>query len=66
MNGQNGAGPVTKSERERAWEQVFLRLLSLERGKIHSLVFVIDNDGIPSGGVMSEGKLEWQGKRAAP
>ena len=50
---------TTKSDRERAWEQVFLRLLSLPREKAYNFVFIIDKDGFPSGGVTGEGKLEW-------
>jgi hypothetical protein len=65
VSGQNGAAQA-KSERERAWEQIFLRLLSLPREKVYNFVFIIDSDGFPSGGVTGEGKVEWEGKRRAP
>jgi len=66
MNGQGAAVVQAKSEREIAWEQVFLRMLSLQRGKAYHFVFIIDKDGFPSGGVTGEGKLEWQGSKHSP
>jgi len=51
-----------RGERERAWEKVFLRLLSLPRERVYNFSFLVDKDGFPVGGITSEGVVEWWGR----